>query len=264
MCAKQPFEGQERAVRLGRSGERAQRQVEIGEEPERERRPGLDQQHRARRDLAPGVGEHEEHDDRDDRDRQAVVRDAQPAEQRPEEEVPVAPFLAPHQRPVEQQRDEEQVQTVHLGEGRLLPERPGEGQGERGREGDDRADAEADRDQDHDRRPPPAAATADSRFARYATDLDRDEAEQLPDQRVERVAGRVEDPEPGGDHLGLGPVAEADAGQQGPDVHDERHGERARPRRCPRRSPARGRARSRAGGRPSASRRPSVSGDSFV
>ena len=35
----------------------------------------------------------------------------------------------------------------------------------------------------------------------------------------------MEDPEAGGDHLGLGPVAEADAGQEGPDVHDERHRE---------------------------------------
>ena len=155
-----------------------------------------------------------------------MVRDAQPAEQRAEQQIAIAPFLAPHERPMEEQRHEEQVEAVHLGEGRLLPDRPGEGQGERGREGDDRADSEANGDQDHDPdRRGGGHGREQVRAIRHR--LDRDEAEQRPDQAVQRIAGRVEDPESGGDHLGLGPVAEADAGQQGPDVHDECHGERA-------------------------------------
>ena len=123
MWANRPFERQERAVGLGRSGERAQGQPEVGEEAEGEDRSGLDQEHRPRPDLAAGVGEDEQDDDRHDGDGQAVVRDAQAAEQRSEQQVAIAPLLSPHERPMEEQRDDEHVQAVHLGERRFLPDR---------------------------------------------------------------------------------------------------------------------------------------------
>ena len=146
-----------------------------------------------------------------------------PAEQRSDEEVAVASLVAPDERAMEEQRDEQQVEPVHLGEGRLLPERAGEGQAQRRRGGDDRAHVEADHDQhgDPDRERPPRPP--ENTLARQANGPDRDRRERLHQERVERVAGRVHDPEPCRDHLRLGPVADAHAGQDGPDVDGDGH-----------------------------------------
>ena len=56
-----------------------------------------------------------------------------PPSRRADDEVAIAPLVAPHERPMDQERDEEQVEPVHLGERRLLPERPRERQAQRRR-----------------------------------------------------------------------------------------------------------------------------------
>ena len=45
-----------------------------------------------------------------------------PPSRRADDEVAIAPLVAPDQRPMDEERDEQQVEPVHLGEGRLLPD----------------------------------------------------------------------------------------------------------------------------------------------
>ena len=63
-----------------------------------------------------------------------------------------------------------EVERVHLREGRLLPERAGEGEAEGGGDRDDRPDVEADHDQDRRPRPRAAAETPEKTLARHASD----------------------------------------------------------------------------------------------
>ena len=209
----------EPAVDLVRSDLGTQRDVEVRQEPDGERAGRLHEDPRVLADLAARVDEHEHDDDRHDRDRQPVVRDAQAAQQSPEEQVPVAPLVAPDERTVEEGRDEQEVEPVHLGERGLLPERARERETQRGGGRDHRADVEADHDQDRDAdRGGRGNRREHVGSPRHAPDRDR--RERLHQERVERVAGRVHDPETGGDHLGLGPVTDAHAGQHSPDVDD--------------------------------------------
>ena len=179
-----------------------------------------------RQDLAPGIDQDEQDHDRDDADRRARGSrcTGRPADA-PRTQVARASLVAPDQGAMEEQRHEQQVERVHLGEGRLLPDGPGEREAEGGGHRDHGSDAEPDRDQDGD---------ADGRGGRRRRQeigppgerLIRDQAEQLADQRVERIAGRVEDAEARQQQLGLGPVTEADTGEQRPDVDDRGDRER--------------------------------------
>ena len=169
-------------------------------------------QPRAAGELVSGVHEHEQHDDRHDRDRETVVRDAQAADQRSDEQIPRTPGRAPDERAMEQQRDEQQVKRVHLGERGFLPERPGERQREPGGSRDDGADPEPDHDQDGH----PDDRCRGRRRQEVHPPCDRagrDEREQLAQQHEQGVSGRVHDPEPVRVQLGVRPVAEADAGR---------------------------------------------------
>ncbi len=174
-----------------------------------------------RHDLPAGVDQHEHDDDRDDADGERMVRDAQAGDEGTDQQVARPSLVAPDQGAVEQQRDEQQMERVHLREGRLFPERPGEGQGERaaiaiaGRTPSRTAISTATPTA-------AAAAVADKRVRSPGDRGDRDQAERLADQRVERIARRVEDAEARQQELGLGPVTEADAGQERPDVDDGR------------------------------------------
>ena len=147
---EEPVPGQERGVHLRRTERGPERQVQVRQQAEHEPGTGPDEQPRRGGKLTAGVDQHEQDHERHDRDGQAVVRHAQPGQQRTEQEVARAAFGAPHQRPMEEQRDEQQVEPVHLGERGFLPERAREGQRQPGPGGDHRADAEPDEDQDRD------------------------------------------------------------------------------------------------------------------
>ena len=143
----------------------------------------------------------------------------------PRSEVPWAPRGAPDERAMEEQRDEQQVERVHLRERGFLPERPGERQREPGGGRDDRADPEPDHDQDGH----PDHGRRGRRRQQVHPPCDRpgrDEREQLAEQDEQGVAGRVHDPEPVRVQLGVRPVAEADAREERPDVDEGRHRER--------------------------------------
>ncbi len=95
---------------------------------------------------------------------------------------------------MEQEGDEEQVETVHLGERGLLPQRAGERQGQPGARGDHRPDAEADHDQHRD---PDRGCGSGCRqeVGPVGNGSDGDQREGLVEQDVQGVARRVQDPE---------------------------------------------------------------------
>ena len=76
----------------------------------------------------PGVDEDEHDDDRHDRRGEDVVRQRQAREEGAEQEIAVAPLRPPDERPVEDGRDEEEMEPVHLRERRLEPELAGDRQ----------------------------------------------------------------------------------------------------------------------------------------
>ena len=165
----------------------------------------------------PSAAQGEQDDQRDGGQGQHVVREGQPRQQSPEQEVPVPPLLPPDERAVEEEGDEQQVEPLHLGIRRLLPQRTGHRQGEAGRQGNERSDTQPAQHehQDADRR---TCRDRREQVHPVGDRADRDERGELPEERVQGIARRMEHPELGGHHLRLGEVPEADSRQEGSHV----------------------------------------------
>jgi hypothetical protein len=148
-----------------------------------------------------------------------AARDRQAGQEGAQEQVAIAATLAPDQRAVDDEGHQHEVEGVHLGERGLLPQRPARAKHEAGGGGNDWSRPQPATDEHG--QPDRSGGGDDLEQARSEGDgADRDQAEEVAQQGVQRVAGRVGDAELGGDHLHLRPVADADAGQHRHEVDD--------------------------------------------
>ena len=239
--SKNPFQVRNRPYTSAGPGEGPERQVQVGEQADHE---GADLPAAGRAGAPRSRAGHRHSTNRMTIGTtligEAVVRDAQPGEQRADDQVAV-------RRSSRQTRARWRSSATSSRWSVFISEKvassqsvPVKARARRRAARDHGSDAEPDGDQDGD----PDGRGGRGRRQEVGPPgdrLDRDQAEHLAEQRVERIAGRVEDAEARQQQLGFGPVAEADAGQQRPDVDDRGDANETKAARLPAFRPARSR-----------------------
>jgi hypothetical protein len=189
----------------------ADRDVEVDEEPNRHAGHGRQQERGSQREHPPTRPQDEDRHERRDEQGQQVIAQRQPDEQSANHQVAHTLAFGPDERPMQDQRSEQQVQRDDLGDGSGRPDRANGAERQRRTGRDDGSDAQADVDEDDGgERQGDEYGRQHVRAERHRTE--RQKLEEMPQEEIRGVARRVGNAQDGGLDLHLAPVAERHAG----------------------------------------------------